>query len=167
MLALCGDDVAKMGMVAGVGWGGDMAPGDDGQRAGAKPGTRRDGVSESGPMREAVDLLRAGEIDPLTRPRVLAAARAIGAQLSLAEWYRGAWDLERGGGYVRGGTGDGEWLEPVDDASTPAKAAESGGHATSEHPPIAPRLLSALIAELGRVHDVPALLTLAQTATSG
>ncbi len=61
----------------------------------------------------ALRLLEAAGISPLSRPRVLAAARACGASLALNEWYEGAWQLEAAGKYLRRGNDEHEWLEPL------------------------------------------------------
>ena len=70
-------------------------------------------VSHFSRCRAALRLLEVAGISPLSRPRVLAAARAIGTSLTLNDWYQGAWELEQSGRYRRRGNGESEWLEPV------------------------------------------------------
>src|SRR5215469_4400845 len=120
-------------------------------------------------IQEALRLLEAAGISPLSRPRVLAAARALGVTLTLTDWYQAAWQLESGGMYRRGGNGESEWLELV-----PPTIVELG------EPPLAvpvrrDRLaeaqaflqgesswtLSAFRSELERIHDADALFALA------
>src|SRR5215467_3168576 len=99
--------------------------------------------AQSQPLQQvdaAVHLLEVAGISPLSRPRVLAAARAIGISLSLSDWYHDAWELEQKGRYRRRGNGESEWLEPV----SPAAIAE---HGTS-------RPIHARQTRLAEVHDL-------------
>src|SRR5262252_3215202 len=107
-------------------------------------------------LREALATLEAAGIAPLTRPRALAAARALGYTLTLPDWYSSAWDLARAGDYTRLGDGEGEWLvrdsTPLDldlDQMRLALLAR-------------PWALAALRAELERLHDNAALRALAE-----
>ncbi|HLJ80505.1 MAG TPA: tetratricopeptide repeat protein, partial [Ktedonobacterales bacterium] len=123
-------------------------------------------------VRQAVELLEAVQIRPLSRPRVLAAARALGLSIPLRDWYTGAWELERAGQYHRRGDGEREWLESVQPAAD--KEEDSADQASIASPltsPIAPAhdplagrawLAGALRIELERIHDAPALAALAQ-----
>ncbi|MGH2487241.1 MAG: hypothetical protein ACRDHE_14635, partial [Ktedonobacterales bacterium] len=78
------------------------------------PGPRGNRLERSDQrVRAAVTALEAARVSPLTRPRVLAAARALGMRLSLSDWYSAAWELEQTGDYHRRGNGETEWLEPV------------------------------------------------------
>lgn len=104
-------------------------------------------------LREALALLEAVGIAPLTRPRALAAARALGYALNLPDWYAAAWELEQAGAYTRHGDGDTEWLDPQHPITTPDVGA-SPLHAR-------PWLAGALRAELERMHDNTALRALA------
>ncbi|HEV2235850.1 MAG TPA: hypothetical protein VGR57_04230, partial [Ktedonobacterales bacterium] len=104
------------------------------------------------PLGDALATLGALGIAPLTRPRVLAAARAWGEPIELDGWYAAAWQLERDGRYRRRGEREIEWLEPASAADAP--------------PAIPPaRVLATLATELERIHDVAGLLALAQAAT--
>src|SRR5690348_18015531 len=79
-------------------------------------------------MRDAVEALRMAGIGPLARPRVLAAARALGYPLALDDWYAAAWALERAGEYRRAGNGESEWLEPAAPAPAVARKRSSSGY---------------------------------------
>ncbi|HZC78773.1 MAG TPA: tetratricopeptide repeat protein, partial [Ktedonobacterales bacterium] len=125
---------------------------------GAQP--RPEGQSRR--VREAVRLLEDASIVPLTRPRVLAAARALGMQVALREWYEAAWELERDGSYLRRGNGDSEWLEA-------ASASTATGGQTAPGDPFVERawLAGALRQELERIHDAAALAALGRTLATG
>ncbi len=103
-------------------------------------------------MRDAVEALRMAGIGPLARPRVLAAARALGYPLALDDWYAAAWALERAGEYRRAGNGESEWLEPA----RPAEAATAADPFDGR-----PWLAGALRTEFERTHDSAALAALA------
>jgi Flp pilus assembly protein TadD len=105
-------------------------------------------------VREALATLEAARITPLTRPRVLAATRALGYTLSLPDWYSSAWDLEQAGDYTRRGDGEGEWLERGS-ASLDADDARLALLAR-------PWMFVALRTELQRLHDNAALRALAE-----
>src|SRR5690242_10679424 len=80
-------------------------------------------------VRDAVEALRMAGIAPLARPRVLAAARALGSPLALDDWYAAAWALERAGEYRRAGNGESEWLEPARPTSSVERwQLSSSGH---------------------------------------
>ncbi|MGH2517304.1 MAG: tetratricopeptide repeat protein, partial [Ktedonobacterales bacterium] len=120
-------------------------------------------------VRQAAELLEAVAIMPLSRPRVLAAARALGLSIPLRNWYTGAWELEQAGLYRRRGDGEREWLEPANSptpsvASSEASAAAAPEMAESLPDPLAGRswLAGALRIELERIHDGAALLALAE-----
>src|SRR5215831_1196264 len=81
--------------------------------------------AQSQPLQQvdaALHLLEVAGVSPLSRPRVLAAARALGMALTLSDWYHCAWELEQSGRYRRRGNGESEWLEPV----SPPAIAEHG-----------------------------------------
>src|SRR5258706_12725724 len=113
---------------------------------GAQP--RPEGQSRR--VREAVRLLEDAGIVPLRRRRVLAAARALGMQVALREWYEAAWELERDGSYLRRGNGDSEWLEA-------ASTSTATGGQTAPGDPFVERALLARPRrqELSRTHEPP------------
>ncbi|MGZ6392387.1 MAG: tetratricopeptide repeat protein, partial [Ktedonobacterales bacterium] len=113
-------------------------------------------------VREAVELLEAIEIAPLSRPRVLAAARALGFQLTLSDWYVAAWELEHSGDYTREGNGESEWLTPQHTTS-PITMVDATHE--QEADPFAKRLwlIGALRQEFTRIRDGAALTALGQT----
>src|SRR5262245_34707405 len=96
-------------------------------------------------LREALATLEAAGITPLTRPRVLAATRALGYGVTLQDWYSAAWDVARAGDYTRHGDGEGEWLER---ASAPFDADDARLALLAR-----PWVLAALRLEMERLHD--------------
>ena len=121
-------------------------------------------------VQEAVRLLEAAGISPLARPRILAAARAIGTPLELQGWYQAAWELENSGRYMRRGNGESEWLELVaavphlSGTSRPAQVRQARQSAVQElFSGESAWLVGALRSELERIHDADALFALADT----
>ena len=122
-------------------------------------------------VQTALHLLEVAGVSPLSRPRVLAAARAIGTSLTLNDWYQGAWELEQSGRYRRRGNGESEWLEPVSSAIVGERGTSLPVHArqirlAEVHDLFLGEsawLAGSLRGELERIHDGDALFALADT----